>query len=240
MDADKGQHFLVDGKILRKEVDAAELTSSDKVIEIGAGSGILTKELVKYCSVLSFEVDSGFKHALEQIESKNLKLVFSDALKYNWRGYSKIVSNIPYFLSEAIIMKAIESEINILVLIVGSRFKEKLEGEDKIGQIARLFYDIKVLDEVSKLSFEPSPRVNSWLVKLTLKKQNKMEKLLGNIVMFNGKIKNAVIYALVQQGKTKNQSREIIDKLGLDKNILEKSSAKITGALLQRLSKLVD
>ena len=106
----KGQHVLINNSIIDKEISMANLSKKDRVIEIGAGTGILTKKISsKALRVLSFEIDDIFENKLNELEknSSNIKIIIGDALKYNWSSYNKIVSNIPYYLSEAILMKAI-------------------------------------------------------------------------------------------------------------------------------------
>lgn len=240
--AEKSQHFLTDKDILKEEIKVAKLSRKDNVLEIGAGSGILTQALIKKAgNVTAVELDEVFKQPLKQFEqdnkNKNLHIIIGDALKLNWRDYNKIVSNIPYNLSEQTINKAAFSRVSEIVLIVGEKFKEILEkNESKAGFIANLFYDIEYIQKVPKSSFEPVPRVDSYLIKLELKeKLSSSEKLLQGMVFREGKIKNAILYSLVQEGKTKNQAREIIENLNLSKEILEKPNAKITGEFLRKL-----
>ncbi|MBU3907559.1 MAG: methyltransferase [Nanoarchaeota archaeon] len=239
---EKDQHFLIDKKILAKEIETAGLSKNDKVIEIGAGTGILTKELAKHCKeVLAFEIDKRFKDSLDQIKKENknnnLKIIYDNALNYNWEGYNKIVSNLPYSLSEPAILNAISPSIEELTLIVGENFKNLLsEKESKIGIIADLFYDFHPIAKVNKQSFFPSPRVDSWLIQLTKKGElSNAEKILQGIVLKNGKVKNAVLYSLLEQGNTKNQAREIINKLGIHEAVLNKPVKKLTGKFLLRL-----
>jgi 16S rRNA (adenine1518-N6/adenine1519-N6)-dimethyltransferase len=246
---EKSQHFLIDKEVLSQEIKTAKLTKKDNVLEIGAGSGILTQELIKKAgSVCAVELDEVFKQPLKQLEQdnkkQNLKIIIGDALSINWRDYNKIVSNIPYNLSEQTINKAAFSRVKALVLIVGENFKEILEkNESKAGFIANLFYDIEYILPVKNTSFEPVPRVDSYLIKLELKNEKKLsdsEKLLQGMVFRDGKIKNAILYSLVEQGKTKNQAREIIDKMNFSKEVLEKPNAKTTGEFLRKLGEKID
>lgn len=229
---EKQQHFLNNEEILKKEIELAELNSKDKVIEIGAGNGILTRGLVKKAGkVLAFETDKRFEEELGKI--KNLKIIYDDALKYSWKDYNKIVSNIPYSLSEQVVAKASNEKIKELILIVGEKFKEKLITETKIGIFTKLFYEVKPILFVKKENFSPQPRVDSWLIKLTLKKEiSKKEELMRKILIKEGKTKNAIMYGLVEYGKTKNQAREIIKKMNLSEQVLEKTIKKSTAKFL--------
>jgi len=238
-DLDKGQHLLIDKEILTEEIKVADIDKEDKILEIGAGAGVLTKELAKKAKeVLAFEIDSRFKKDLRKLEEKypHLKIIYNDAFNYSWKGYSKIVSNIPYFVSEQLINKMIKDDIPESILIVGENFKNILEeNKTKIGIIANLFYNIEFIMEVDKISFSPIPRVDSWLIKMHKKKEiTKSEKLLRNILTKQGKIKNAIIYSLVEEGMTKKESKKIIEKFNLS-GLLDKSIKTITRKTLLEL-----
>ena len=243
--ADLGQHFLTDTDVLHKEIQASSLSTEDKVIEIGAGRGILTEQLAKRSGeVLSFEMDSRLSAFLDNVEeeNKNLKIVYGDALKYSWKGYNKIVSNIPYHLSEAIILKAVESGTDELILIVGENFKDAVEkNEDKLGIVVNTFFDFKSVMHVKKSSFSPEPRVNSWLIKLKRKNGlKKRERTLQSFLRKKGKIKNALMSALTDEGITKNQARDKIKEMGFHDAVLEKSMASITGKVLSEIRRKLE
>jgi 16S rRNA (adenine1518-N6/adenine1519-N6)-dimethyltransferase len=238
---DKEQHFLIDEHILNLEIKIANLDNKDKIVEIGAGDGKLTKELVKKANyVLAFETDSRFKEKLDKIQqqNKNIKFIYKSALNYSWRGYNKIVSNIPYSLSGAIIEKAITEEIQELTLIVGEKFKSNLESKEKIGIIANLFFDIEFIKKVDKSCFYPIPRVNSWLIKLTRKEKSKQSKsnlILMDLINSDRTIKNAIIYSFVKNNLTKNKARDFIEKNKFEEIAINKSVKNLTGKFLKKI-----
>lgn len=241
-DFDKGQHFLIDSKVIKKEIEIANISKKDKVIEIGAGEGILTFELVKKAGkVIAFEVDKRYSEKLNSFKKKNLRIIYDDALKYSWKGM-KIVSNIPYVISEQIILKSIEDKVSEMVLIVGERLKEKLkEKNSKIGIIANLFYNINFIIKVEKKCFSPSPRVDSWMIRFERKKKfSEKEKRIIYILRGKGKLKNSLMSLLVREGKTKNQAREKIKNLGLHGGVLEKPIGSLTGRVLLRLRNILE
>lgn len=242
-DKNREQHFLIDEDILDLEIKTADINEKDKIIEIGAGDGKLTKELVKKTKqVLAFETDLRFENNLKKIQAsfKNLRVMYSNALDFSWKEYNKIVSNIPYSLSGAIIEKAISEEIQELTLIVGEKFKMILESQDKIGLITNLFFDVKFVKKVDKKCFYPIPKVNSWLVKLVRKKskvEKIEEKLLKDILLSNKTIKNAIIFSFVKNGFTKNKARTFIEKNKFNEFSINKRVASITGKFIVKLSK---
>ncbi len=233
---EKGQHFLVDKLVLKKEIENSSLSKKDKIIEIGAGEGMLTNELAKKAKkVLSFEIDIQYKKKLELIKNKykNLEIIYGDATKYSWEGYDKIVSNIPYYLGEKIIAKAVITDIPFIVFIIGENFKNLLiDNSTKSGIIANLFYDIKIIEKVKKSSFSPPPRVNSWLLKLTMKTGDKYNESIKFILKRKGKIKNAIISFFVNEGYTKNEAKTLLKEFHLNDKTLEKKVSNISGKMI--------
>ncbi|MFA5485246.1 MAG: rRNA adenine N-6-methyltransferase family protein [Candidatus Pacearchaeota archaeon] len=235
---DLGQHFLMNQSLIKEEVKLAKISSKDNILEIGAGSGNLTKELIKTnAKIYSFEIDERYSSELKELKNENLTIIYDNTLNYSWRKYNKIVSNIPYEISEPLINKAIKEGINFLVLIIGENFKEILEkNNSKIGFISNLFYNISFIKKINKKEFMPIPRVDSWLIKLEKKEEiTKLDKILQRIILYEGKIKNALIYSLVKEGYTKKQTKEILKKMKLNRNILEKSTKKFTIKLLNKI-----
>lgn len=223
---DFGQHFLIDEKILKKEIELARISKEDKVIEIGAGNGNLTKEILKKTkNILSFEIDKTLKDILPR-EILDF-ILFTDATKFPWKGYNKLVANIPYYLSEKIIRKAIREEIESLVLIVGDNFKKILENkENEVGYFADLFFELEIIEKIPKNSFNPPPRVNSWLIKLN-KKSDENDESIRRICLRNGKIKNAISSEILNLGKTKREAKKIIKDSNFSKEEIESSTKNI-------------
>lgn len=224
------QHFLKDESIIKEEVELAEIDSKDRVIEIGAGKGVLTKELAKKTKNLRvFEIDKRFKEELKDIQ----EVIFGNCFDYSLEGYNKIVANIPYSLSETILQKAIKENIQSLVLIVSEGFKEVLESDSKLGIVANLFFDIKVIKKVDRQLFFPVPKVDSYLIKFIRKKNSKEDEPIIYILSKDGKIKNALISWFVVNGKTKRQAKEMLKTMKIDKKILDKPVARITSKFIK-------
>src|SRR5213075_824844 len=155
-----GQNFLHDGNQLRRIVDAAELSKSHKVLEIGPGLGPLTSLLVENAGeVLAIEKDRRLIEVLQrQFTSANapgLKLVHDDALDFlkrerrDWREW-KLVANLPYSVASPILVE----------LAQGERSPERLVATLQLEVARRLMAkagdeDYGVLTLLVQLDFEP-------------------------------------------------------------------------------------
>ncbi|MDP3966401.1 MAG: rRNA adenine N-6-methyltransferase family protein [archaeon] len=241
--SEKQQHFLKNKKILEKEIRYANLKKTDNVIEIGAGDGRLTRLISpKVNSLVSYETDNSFKPILENLKLNNTKFIYDNALKYSWKNRNKIVSNIPYSLSEPVIMKAIKDEIKELTLIIGEKFASILKKkETKIGLITALYFNVNFIEKIDKEKFTPSPRVNSYLIQLKRKKPSEIELVLQSILEKESKTKNAIIKTLQNYGKTKREVRKMIEEMNLNIETLNKSTKTLSGKFIEKLkNKLKD
>ena len=182
-----GQNFLIDKNIIEKISNSISATENDLIIEIGPGSGALTKELIKKNSnLVCFEIDQRLKDILCEFESEKTQIVFNDFLKVKLNDYiSKIkhdklffVGNLPYYITTTIINKIIdESNPNEIIVMVqkevGERFmaKPKTKQYNSLSVFLQYNFDITKVCNVSKNCFEPIPKVDSVVVKLN--KHNK-------------------------------------------------------------------
>ncbi len=180
-----GQNFLKDENILKKIADEISVTEKDLLIEIGPGTGALTKYLVKKgCDVLCYEIDRRMESILKPLIHSNVQIIFDDFLKRDLtkdikKKYDNIyvVANIPYYITTPIIEHLIKSEIVIeqMVLLVQKevalRFvaKPKTKDYSYFSLYLQHYYSIKILFDVSPQSFVPSPKVTSSVVKFVRK-----------------------------------------------------------------------
>ena len=203
-----GQNFLIDNNIIKKISESFVVNSDDLIIEIGPGSGALTKELIKKgCNVICFEIDTRLKEKLSLIESNNLNIVYEDFLKVDlkeWtKGYKRLffVGNLPYYITTAIINKIV-SESNpyeIVIMIqkeVAERFMASPNSRNygSLSVFLQYNFDITKVCNVSKNCFNPIPKVDSIVLKLTKNKkeqannENQFYKLIKDA--FSQKRKN--------------------------------------------------
>lgn len=183
-----GQNFLKDDNVIDNIISSANIDKNTLVIEIGPGSGALSKKIVPICGqAILYEIDN----RLEDVLTKELKLynnyeliigdflladVKKEIFKYN---YSKlyIIANLPYYITTSIIKKIIDDEIfadKMIIMIqkeVADRFSAKPKTSDygAITVYLNCYYEIKKLFNVSKNCFIPQPKVDSSVIEMDLK-----------------------------------------------------------------------
>ena len=198
-----GQNFLMDKNILDKISSSICPNENDLIIEIGPGSGNLTKKLKEYkANLVCFEIDKTLDKYLNLLEDDKTKIVYEDFMNVNLDEFVKkysheniyVIANIPYYITTPIIEKITFSNIRVksLLLMVKKEVADRLSstnGNKEYGYITVLlnsFYDINKLFNVNKNSFYPVPNVDSAIIKLDSKECN-----ISNFEKFNKLIKNA-------------------------------------------------
>lgn len=195
-----GQHFLNDENIAKKIADTLSLKGYKKVLEIGPGMGVLTKYLLqKEITIYVIEIDS---ESVEYLKANYLNLanriIEKDFLKYDLKDIFKeesfaIIGNFPYNISTQIVFKTLEMRNQIPEFSgmfqkeVAQRICEK-EGSKKYGILSVLtqaFYDVEYLFTVPPQVFNPPPKVDSGVLRLTRKENFTLpcdEKLFFKVV----------------------------------------------------------
>ncbi len=185
-----GQHFLNDENIAKKIVDSLiEIDSKNAVIEIGPGTGVLTKYLIPdvKSDFYALDVDADsiayLKHNYPKDASKFLLQDFLDMdLKTLVPGKFNIVGNFPYNISSQIMFKVLEHRNDVDVVVgmfqkeVAERLAEK-PGTKTYGILSVLlqaFYDIEYLFTVNENVFTPPPRVKSAVIRLQRNKRTSL------------------------------------------------------------------
>lgn len=216
------QFFLVDQKVIQLIIGTAELSNKDSVLEIGAGKGIVTRELVKKAGkVIAVEIDKRFDKDLTKIHGK-IRVIFADALEVlreNKIKFNKIVGSLPSSIVEPLMHVLSKIDFSLGVFLVPLKFAYKLTNHP----VFSLYFDIEIKDKVSRKSFFPVPKTNWALIKLTKKpdalKIGDEERFLRQYVYEHklAKKKNALREGLIkfykarQKTLTKNEARKIIE-----------------------------
>ncbi len=175
-----GQNFLIDKKVAEREVDYANITNDDIVLEIGPGHGILTKLLAeKAQKVIALEIDENLISNLRDSIPNNVELINCDAIKFDFRAlpkFNKIVSNLPFQISSPITFKLFDHEFKLAVLIYQKEFANRMIASPGSKDYSRLsvsvYYKAKceLLETIPKTCFKPQPKVDSGIIRLTPRK----------------------------------------------------------------------
>ena len=224
-----GQHFLIDDNISKKIVNNIDFKKFKKVIEVGPGKGALTKHLLHIKDILTLiEVDNESVVFLKnEFLNEKLDIIENDFLKFDiLSAYPSeenilIIGNFPYNISSQILFKSIDNYKSVKA-IIGMFQKEVAEriisknNSKQYGILSvktQLFYDAKILFDVSPNVFFPKPKVNSAVISLTRKENINIDydlELLDRIIKLSFQHRRK---------KIKNS----LKKLDIEENILEDS-----------------
>lgn len=217
MESPLDQHMLVDPGIRDLLIKAAHLSPKDIVLEIGAGQGYITRELAKHCAkVYAFEQDRGFSKSMAGLPSW-VEIRYGNALgNIGSVSFSKIVSNLPFSISEPFIKSLLTKEVECASLIVSKHFFDLLSPasltESKWAVITPLFYSLEKIGDVPKEAFTPQPKIKTVLITLTRRASpfTMSEFILRQVILQDDKlVKNALTNAIkTATGCTKWQAKQ--------------------------------
>ena len=186
-----GQNFLVNAGVIQKILNAAEITNSDLIVEIGPGKGVLPEELRKKANrVIALEKDHRLISVLKNTfqGSGNIEIIESDVLKFNPYSifpspYSiihnpyKIVANIPYYITSHLLRTIFERwpQPTLIVLMVQKEVAQRIMAKppdmNLLALSVQFYAEPKIISYVSRGSFRPMPKVDSAIIKLTPKNE---------------------------------------------------------------------
>lgn len=175
LNTDLGQHFLVDDGVLQSIVDAAAIGPQDRIIEIGPGIGVLTRELVERTPrVTCIEIDPRFPRLIEAYlrrDNRNLpmpEIILNNALEVPFPAEPyKIVANIPYHITSPLLRHAFlegSAPPVSLTLLIQREVAEKIcDAKDRglLTIIVGLFGTPRIIRHVPPSAFLPPPKVDS-------------------------------------------------------------------------------
>jgi len=176
-----GQHLLVSEGVLKKIAESVDIKEGDIVVEVGGGTGNLTKVLLDYplSKLYVIELDKDMVERLKEIKDSRLEIIQEDASGYDFCVLGKelkLVGNLPYNVASLIIENTVHRRkcIPLAVYMVQKEVAEKLEGKKETNWLSvflRTFYEVEYLMTVPPRFFVPPPRVYSSVIKLKRKKQ---------------------------------------------------------------------
>ncbi len=177
-----GQNFLIDKNIALKIAEAAEISASDTVIEIGPGKGIITEHLHERAKkVIAVEIDKNLAGLLsEKFKHGRIDVINEDVLKVDLAklaGADKItfVGNLPYYISTPILHKIMTGEYwktaiftfqkEVAERIVAKPSKKNPKNYGYLSVICTLYSESNIIMKIPPEAFFPRPKVMSAVVK---------------------------------------------------------------------------
>lgn len=172
-----GQNFLVAQNIVKKFIAAAELSTEDTVVEVGAGTGTITIELAKLAKkVIAVEKDKDLIPILQDITKTclNVEIIEGDILRYKIPDTRyTLVGNIPYYLTAPLIRKSLETESppTVMVLMVQKEVAQRICAKPPDMSILAVSVQVyakpEIIAYVSRSAFWPQPKVDSAILRVS-------------------------------------------------------------------------
>ncbi len=176
-----GQNFLTSDIVPNWMVEAASVEAKDTILEIGPGTGVLTKAILnKGAKVIALEADLRaieylHKNFTEDIESNKLIIHHNDVRELDLRGLSlkagqfKVVANIPYYLSGFLLRTLLESKIqpSSLTFLIQKELANRIVRDKKESLLSlsvKAFGQPRYQKTVTKGHFFPMPKVDSAII----------------------------------------------------------------------------
>lgn len=244
-----GQHFLKDENIASNIVNA--LLEKDRklpVIEIGPGTGVLTKYLIQEkVDFIALDIDrDSIPYLKEHFPLHEKRFLLKDFLHCDLQelipGQFNVIGNFPYNISSQILFKVLDHKDKVPVVVgmfqkeVAERIAEK-PGSKSYGIMSVLlqaFYDIEYLFTVNEQVFVPPPKVKSAVIRLT---RNKVSQLNCDEVLF----KKIVKATFNQRRKTiRNSIRAVSGTTVLHHPLLDKRPEQLSVHEFIELTQVLD
>ena len=181
-----GQNFLHDKNIIDKIIQASEINDKDVVLEIGPGTGNLTKFIINQKPKKLYVIEKDYRLAqdLEKNFLNKINIVVKDVLKVPERFYSGkkflILGNLPYNISTKVLSTWCLSDklkVSKMILMFQKEVADRITAEVNSREYSRITilsnwkFDVKKIIDVKPNSFFPKPKVNSTVLEFIPKKK---------------------------------------------------------------------
>ena len=241
------QHWLRSDKAINKIVAAAEISNSDRILEIGPGQGVLTRQLLPLAqSVLAVEIDRDLCQLLvKKIGNKeNFLLLQGDILTLDlaanlanfpaFQNPNKVVANIPYNITGPILEKLLGTiadpnpqPLDLIVLLVQKEVAERLTAKPSskaFGALTvrvRYLADCEIIYTVPARDFYPAPKVDSAVVRLRpqIRQPAEEPKFLENLVKLGFAEKRKMLRNNLKSLVERDRLTELLEQLQLNPQV---------------------
>ena len=237
-----GQNFLTDKGVIDAIADGAGVTEEDLVIEIGPGIGVLTQELsARAGKVVAIEIDRGLSEIMKYTlkDCENVKVVVDNVLKTDLRALIeeekgdltgvKIVGNLPYYITSAIITKLLKEKTGAesVTVMMQKEVAERLlsgPGSRTYGAITvavSYYADAVPVADVPKTCFMPRPKVDSEVIRLDLLDKPRVspldeDRFFAVVRAAFSMRRKTLLNSLRAAGLEKDDIRSVLGALGID------------------------
>lgn len=234
-----GQNFLNDqNTVLERIMEVSQVSSDDEVLEIGPGEGALTELLLQRAKKVNcVEIDTDLEKILRKKFDSNPKfnLHMGDILEADLReiigGNTKVVANIPYYITSPIINKLIEHRdlIDEVYLMVQKEVGERVcatSGKERsvLTLAVEYFGEAEYLFTIPKEFFTPVPKIDSGFIGIKFYKDRRFESIIDENLFFkyvkgafSNKRKN-IVNNLATLGISKDKIQGVLTELGISFN----------------------
>lgn len=239
----RGQHLLVDENIQRKFISLVNPLKGEVIVEIGPGLGAITELLLQSgAKVIAIEQDQSFIEILKGElggDYQNLKLIHADVLKVNLKKYVsagstiKVVGNIPYYITSAILLYLIghRTLIDSAYLTVQREIADRIFAQPgtkaygRLSLLVRFYADAARAFEISRNCFSPKPKVDSTALELTFRRKlpaSVDETVLFNLIKFGFGTRRKNILNAISEGfrgqVTKPEVKALLNEAGFQES----------------------
>ena len=189
-----GQHFLKEHTVIETIVNSARINSTQEIIEIGPGLGILTDALYKTAKhVTAIEIDAELSKKLRNRYNSisNVSIICSDILAFELDAFTKeigeyiVVANLPYYIGTTIIQKFLEltHKPKRLIIMLQKEVAESITTSKKnknntfLSNYVQYFGNAQIIAIIPPESFQPVPKVDSAIVKIDISQDRNVQIL---------------------------------------------------------------
>ena len=222
-----GQNFLINRSVIDASIEAANLQPTDTVIEIGAGTGVLTQQIaVRASHVYAFEIDSSLQPLLNQTlaDFNNVNLHLQDFKQADLASLIgdkpyKVVANLPYNAGTHILGQLIQlpNPPQSITVLLQKEVVQKITATPPhatyLSNFISVYGQAQLIKTVSPGSFFPAPKVDSAILHIA----KNLEAKTLNLQAFSGLLHRG--FANPRKKINKAFALEELNQAGIDPNL---------------------
>ncbi len=218
-----GQHLLRSTGVLREIAGALEVREGETVVEIGGGTGNLTRVLLEepLGKLYVLELDPEMVEKLVEIKDPRLEIIQADASGFDFcslGGELKLVGNLPYNVGSLIIENVVFHHrcVPLGVFMLQKEVALKLSGKEDLGWLTvflRTFYEVEYLMSVPPRFFIPPPRVDSGVIRVRRRRE------LPEIDLIDFKTFLTRLFSMRRKKLKKKLDEDLLLRAGVDPNL---------------------